>query len=257
MEAMIFAAGVGSRLKPFTDSHPKALAPVNGIPALQHVIIKLKDAGIKRMVVNVHHFGGQVVDFLRCHENFGCDIVISDECGMLLDTGGGLLKAKSMFSGSEPILLHNADILTDFPIAQMCRQHEAMKSDVTLMVSDRGSSRKLYFSNENVLRGWQNMKTGECKPTGLQVETLVPKAFGGVHIVSPTIFESLEKYRDIYGDAFSIMPYYLANIDNLNIIGYVPDGEFRWHDIGTSEKLQAANRDFSLMCYDRSNLFGG
>ena len=115
MKAMIFAAGIGSRLKPFTDYHPKALATVGKIPMLERVILKLKDAGIRQMVVNVHHFANQITDFLKANGDFGCDIAISDERRLLLDTGGGLLNARKLFdSYNEPILLHNADILTDF-----------------------------------------------------------------------------------------------------------------------------------------------
>lgn len=245
MKAMIFAAGIGSRLKPFTDIHPKALAPVNGIPVLERNILKLKDAGITEIVINVHHFPDQIIDFLRANNNFGCTISISDEGEQLLDTGGGLLKAASLLkSGSQPVLLHNADIITDFPIEEMIECHKASGSDVTLMVDDRISSRMLYFDSNNMLQGWQNISTGQCRPAGFVPGRLRPLAFGGVHIMNPSVLSLLEDYSspDI---PFSIMPFYLDSLEKLKITGYTPSSVFRWHDIGTPEKLAAANISFS------------
>lgn len=248
MKAMIFAAGIGSRLKPFTDYHPKALATVGKIPMLERVILKLKDAGIRQMVVNVHHFANQITDFLKANGNFGCDIAISDERRLLLDTGGGLLNARKLFdSYNEPILLHNADILTDFQINDMLQFHETTNSDITLMVSRRESSRMLYFNACGLLHGWQNLKTGEIKPEGfVPVIELNPLAFGGVHIVTPGIFELLSEYKATQGDVFSIIPFYLANLHNLTISGFQPKEPFRWFDVGSASKLAEADGEFNI-----------
>lgn len=248
-KAMIFAAGIGSRLKPFTDSHPKALARVGGVPALQRVIEKLRDeAGITYMVVNVHHFANQVVDFLEQNRNFGVEIKISDESDCLLDTGGGLLKAQQLLdlSDSDAVVLHNADILTDFPIAPMIDFHRAQCANATLMVSPRQSSRVFRFDSGMNLAGWQNLKTGECRPVYAgELANSRALAFGGVHVVSPSVFNRLESYsRTIGSDVFSITPFYIDAIGHLAIKGYCPASVFRWFDIGTPEKLAAAEKEF-------------
>lgn len=247
MKAMIFAAGVGSRLKPYTDFHPKALVPVGGIPALERVICKIKEAGVTDAVVNVHHFGSQITEFLRANDDFGMNIRISDETGCLLDTGGGLLKAASLLTSmdEEPILLHNADIITDFPLSEMLYEHESNRSDVTLLVDERKSSRQLCFSSDMKLKGWQNLKTGEVRPAGCATEDLISLAFGGVHIISPAIFSCLNEYAGENGGAnipFSIIPFYLWSMGRLRITGYKPSKPYMWHDVGTSEKLAEANK---------------
>ncbi|MBD5226233.1 MAG: NTP transferase domain-containing protein [Bacteroidales bacterium] len=244
---MIFAAGIGSRLKPFTDSHPKALAPVCGVPALERVLIRVRDAGIKKVVVNVHHFASQIIEFLEHNSFFGLDVTISDETGRLLDTGGGLLKAEELLMGSEPILLHNADIITDASISDMKQSHLSHGSDVTLLVSSRSSSRMLYFSQSNLLQGWKNLNSGQQIPVSVNLENYISMAFGGVHIVSPDIFKLLRRYeKEIAGEGnpFSIMPFYLWAINQLAIYGWCPPSPFRWFDIGTPEKLKAAGIAF-------------
>ncbi len=247
MQAMIFAAGIGSRLKPFTNEHPKALAPVAGIPALERVIRKLKSAGVVHMVVNVHHFAEQIVDFLHDNSDFGCDIVVSDESDMLLDTGGGLLKAQALFNSNEPILLHNADIVTDFPIAEMMAWHASTGADVTLMTSNRKSSRMLYFDDLQRLRGWKNLSTEQTIPAGLNVAGLSPQAFGGVHIVNPTVLPRLAEYAAANGAKFSIVPFYLHCMNDLKIVNYTPTESFNWFDIGTPEKLKEAELKFGQL----------
>ena len=247
MKAMIFAAGIGSRLKPFTDSHPKALAPVGGIPALERVLLRVRDAGIRDVVVNVHHLASQISDFLAQNLSFGLNITISDETDRLLDTGGGLLKAEPFLSGSEPILLHNADIMTDISIPEMERFYLSRSADVTLMVASRKSSRMLYFSEDTSLQGWKNLKSGQRIPDDVNFESYTPLAFGGVHIVSPGIFSLLRQYeKEIagYGNPFSIMQFYLSQIGRINIYGWCPEKPFRWFDIGSPEKLAAADAAF-------------
>lgn len=247
MKALIFAAGIGSRLKPFTYNHPKALAPVNGVPMLQRVIDKLAAAGVGEIVVNVHHFADQIEDFLRANNNFGLNITISDERSLLLDTGGGLLKAVDLLfdNDNEPVILHNADILTDFPIDEMLSQHLATDADATLLVAPRKSSRQLLFDSENSLKGWHNVATGEFRPEITQEEAakLTPLAFGGVHIVNRSILEPLRDYAARNGgNAFSITSFYLSASGFLTIKGFTPVKPFRWHDIGTPDKLAAAEQ---------------
>lgn len=238
MKALVFAAGIGSRLKPFTLHHPKALAEVGGIPMLARVITKLRDAGVDEMVVNVHHFAGQIIEFLEANNNFGVKIHISDETGELLDTGGGLLKARGWLDGYEPFIVHNADILTDFDINEMVRFHNENQADATLLVAPRKTSRYLYFDNR--LRGWMNISTGEARPQGfLPGESMTPYAFGGVHVVSPKIFDRLAQYTD--KEVFSIVPFYVAEADVLNILPFVQPQGSLWVDIGKPENLAYAN----------------
>lgn len=243
MKALIFAAGIGSRLKPFTDKHPKALAPVDGVPMLERTLVKLKTAGVTDVAVNVHHFASQIKEFLQANNNFGLHIYISDETSRLLDTGGGLLKAFRLLDhrNDEPILLHNADILTDTSTDDMLAFHNRANADVTLLVSERASSRQLYFSSGKELCGWCNLKNGECKPQGFTPAAAMKQmAFGGIHIVQPSIRPRLEEYSASHGDAFSIIPFYLEFLHDMRILGFTPSSPFVWHDIGTPEKLAAA-----------------
>ena len=248
MKAMIFAAGLGSRLKPFTLEHPKALVPVGGIPMLQRVIYNIADAGITEIVVNVHHFAPQIIDFLHANGNFGLDIKISDESASLLDTGGGLLKARRLLErGGEPVLLHNADILCDMPLSGMIEAHLHDNADVTLLCSHRKSSRTLYFNpSDKRLLGWENLSTGERKPAGF---TPAPDSdaipFGGVHIVNPTMFPLLEEYAGGKEAPFSIVPFYLANLSRLDIMRYLLPQGCRWFDVGSSDKLANAEKSFT------------
>ena len=176
MKAMIFAAGLGSRLKPLTDTKPKALIEVAGKPMLEHVILKLKASGFNEIVINVHHFADQILDFLQANHNFGVDIHISDETEELLDTGGGLEKAGKYFispchEDKNGILLHNVDILSNCNLQDLIRFHQ-QTPDVyaTMLVSRRITSRYLLFDGNNLLCGWINKTTGEVKPAGLKYE---------------------------------------------------------------------------------------
>lgn len=252
MKALIFAAGLGSRLKPWTDSHPKALAEVGGKPMLGRVIEKLKASGIREFVVNVHHFADQIADYLQREQNFGTDIRLSDETPFLLDTGGGLLYARRLLGDSEPVLIHNADILTDFDINDMQRHSTA--SMATLLVKDRNTSRYLAFDNHQLMRGWTNLTTGQVRPEGAELTACSLRAFGGVHIVSPKIFGPLEKYnesllcnqpnRDVLDGVckFSITDFYIDNCHRYDFSAYEPSGKYLWLDIGKPENLENANR---------------
>lgn len=240
MKALVFAAGLGTRLRPLTDHKPKALVELCGVTMLERVITNIKNCGITDVVVNVHHFGDQIIDFLKDKDNFGINITISDERDLLLDTGGGILKARHLLEGDEPFLVHNADILTDLNLAEMIAYHKANGADVTLLAKQRSTQRYLVFGENNQMVGWTNIATGEVKPADLVVKqenSLL--AFGGVHVISPRIFDSLAKFAT--EPKFSIMQYYIAACRDISIAGYNPDG-YNWFDIGKIETLQKAEQ---------------
>ena len=247
MKALVFAAGLGTRLRPLTDHKPKALVELCGVTMLERVITNIKSWGITDVVVNVHHFGDQIIDFLKDKDNFGINITISDERDLLLDTGGGILKARHLLEGDEPFLVHNADILTDLNLAEMIAYHKANGADVTLLAKQRSTQRYLVFGENNQMVGWTNIATGEVKPADLVVKqenSLL--AFGGVHVISPRIFDSLARFAT--EPKFSIMQYYIAACRDINIAGYNPDG-YNWFDIGKIETLQKA--ELFLQCQNQ------
>ena len=231
MNALIFAAGLGTRLRPLTDSCPKALVEVGGEPMLGRVINRVKDAGADHIVVNVHHFPDMIIEYLRSEGNFGIEIRISDERDRLLDTGGGLLKAMALFDNDDPILLHNADILTDSPL----RQHDA-----TLLVSGRESSRRLLFDRSGRMRGWARADFSEVRPAGLDVTGLQALAFGGVHVVSRSLEPLLAEYAGRHGQAFSITDFYVEMCGRTMIRRFLSEERFSWFDIGRPASLEAA-----------------
>lgn len=245
MKAMIFAAGLGTRLRPLTDNCPKALVEVGGKPMLGHVMQRLIDAGVTEAVVNVHHFAGMIKEYLTANNNFGITVHVSDESNLLLDTGGGILLARRWLDGGEPFIVHNADILSDVDLAAMYRAHEASGADATLLVAHRQSSRYLAFGNaDGRLHGWINTATGQTAPARFvddpsQYHHL---AFGGIHVVSPTVFDTLSRYST--DPMFSIIPYYLSVCDSLDIREYQPSTDYMWFDIGKPANLHAA--DFAL-----------
>lgn len=243
MKAMIFAAGLGTRLRPLTDRMPKALVPVGGVPALQRVIESVAAAGINDVVINVHHFSQMIRDFLAAHHNFGIDIRVSDESDQLLDTGGGLLKALPL-TGDEPVLLHNADIATDLDLGEMVRAFDRDCCDALLLTADRQSSRKLLFDDSGMMRGWKNIGTGETRPDGIDDSCLHPLAFGGIHIMSPSLFPALERYGRSHGPVFSITPFYISACGGAAIRSYTPAERYRWFDIGRPASLAEAGETF-------------
>lgn len=251
MKAMIFAAGLGTRLKPFTDRHPKALAEVCGHPMLGLVIEKLKAAGVDEFVVNIHHFGQQIRDYLRQNGDFGVKINISDETDRLLDTGGGILAARRWLDDGNDFIVHNADILTDFDIKSMTGHHRDSRSDASLLAAVRKTKRYLAFGkDDSVMRGWTNIETGETRPSGFEVtDDIKLLAFGGVHVMSSRIFSDLERYACSIGEGsampkFSITDFYIASCNDSKISAYCPAENYRWHDIGKPESLAAAEQDF-------------
>lgn len=166
MKAMILAAGLGTRLKPWTLSHPKALVPVGGVPMLERIIRKLEKEGFREIIVNIHHFGEQIIEFLGARE-WNADIRISDERGALLDTGGGILHAAPLLTQNDsPVLIHNVDILSSADLGGLVGAHQGKGNDVTFLVNDRKSSRKLIFDRSDTLMGWHNLTTGELRRSG-------------------------------------------------------------------------------------------
>lgn len=243
MKAMIFAAGLGSRLKPLTDTMPKALVPVAGRPMLEHVILKLKAAGFTEIVINVHHFGEQIIDFLQANGNFGLTVHISDERGQLLDTGGGIRKARPFFETStEPFLVHNVDILSDVNLCELYNYHlqkEKSGSIATLLASRRSTARYLLFDSEKKLCGWINKDTGQMKPDGFCYDATRYQeyAFSGIHVLSPAIFRLMDTPR--WAGKFSIMDFYLSTCQQADFSGYLSE-RLQLIDIGKPETLAKA-----------------
>ena len=225
-QAMIFAAGLGTRLKPLTDTMPKALVPVGGQPLLYHVVMRLKDAGFERIVVNVHHFADQIIDYLHANENFGLDIRISDEREQLLETGGGIKKAMPLFDAESPILIHNVDILSNLDL-------KSLPMDTPLLVvSQRQTKRYLQFDDEQRLIGWKNIETGEVK--GREGRSL---AFSGIHVFHPSLAPLLSDWQE----RFPIMDFYLGACATHLIKGYkAPD--LRLLDVGKLDTLDQAEK---------------
>jgi len=236
MKAMIFAAGLGTRLKPLTDKMPKALVPVAGKPMLEHVIKKLKAAGFDEIVINVHHFAQQIIDFLKVNNIFGIQIHISDETEALLDTGGGIKKASPYFN--EPFLVHNADILSNVDLKALYDFHIASGNDATLLVSPRKTVRYLLFDDTNRLCGWVNKDTLQTKPDGFVYQPEIQKeyAFGGIHVISPTLFKYME--NDWMGK-FSIMDFYLQTCQKAHLGSYAKE-DLHLIDIGKLDTLAKA-----------------
>ena len=234
MQAMIFAAGLGTRLKPLTDRIPKALVSVGGEPLLKRVIFQLKDAGFTRIAVNVHHFSQQIIDYLRENNNFGMDIRISDESDKLLETGGGIKKAWPLFDQTEPILIHNVDILSNVNLQKF---YQNAPLAARLLVSERKTKRYLLFDDTMRLVGWTNIETGEVKSPypGLNPKDYQMYAFSGIHMVAPSLFPLMADEPD----KFPIMDFYLRHCDKVRIEGYVKN-DLKLMDVGKQETLKEA-----------------
>ena len=267
MKAMIFAAGLGTRLKPLTDTMPKALVPICGQPLLYHVIDKLVKAGYDRIVVNVHHFPDQIIDFLKAHD-FGVRIDVSDERDYLRETGGGIRYAQPLLTDfstppsaplemtgegplsfrpseasgeifrQEPFLVHNVDIVSNLDLKWFREQHRT-EALATLVVSERKTQRYFLFDEENRLRGWTNLATGEVRSPypDIDPEKCRKLAFSGIHLISPEIFNAFERLQ--MGDRFSIVDFYLKACAEYPIYGVVPP-EFTMVDVGKFATLPEA-----------------
>lgn len=237
MKALIFAAGLGTRLQPFTNKQPKALVQVAGKPMLQHLIIKLKTFGITEIIINIHHFGEQIIDFLEKNKNFGCDITISDERKKLLDTGGGLKKALYLLKDNDDLLVHNVDVWTNFDLNLLIQHHQKSQSQVSLLLQNRETSRYLLFHPQNkTLVGWINKKTKETIPKDLAYENFDSFAFNGIHIINSKMKGFFPKQ-----DTFGIIPVYLELAKKHKISGLEMKENY-WLDLGKREQIvQAEN----------------
>jgi len=237
MQAMIFSAGLGTRFKPWTDSHPKALAIVNGKSLLQRNIEYLQQYGIKDVIVNVHHFADQIITAINENKGWGSNIIISDETAEVLETGGGLLKAKPLFTPGKKFISCNADILTDLNIEKLIAFHEQHKSLISFGVTNRKSSRNFLFDKDNRLCGWMNTTTGERR-IAIEKENLIPKAYSCVVVFEYAIFDLIP-----FTGKFSLVDVYLHLAKNHLITGYDHTGD-RFADVGKPESVAVAEALF-------------
>lgn len=236
--AMIFSAGLGTRFKPWTDHHPKALAPVNNHSLLERNVRYLQQYGFESVVVNVHHFADQVRHAINSNDGWGSRIVISDETDVVLETGGGLWKAKDLFEAGKDILTINVDILTSLDIEKFIRFHQQHKPLVSLAVSDRKTSRCFVFDKNNRLTGWRNLQTGESRITIDEPDT-ANKAFSGISIFSPEFFDHLEQRGK-----FSLVDAFLSLSAKHPIMAFDHSGD-KWVDVGKPETVPIAESLFT------------
>jgi NDP-sugar pyrophosphorylase family protein len=247
MKAMIFAAGLGTRLKPLTDTMPKALVPVGGRPLLEILMRRLIDAGIGEVVINIHHFANQIVDFVERNKAFGVKVSFSDERAELLETGGGIKKAEPLLRGDgvrgqELYLIHNVDILSNMDLRAFCQMGRDMQQfdpdlGALLLVSDRPTSRYLLFDDGNRLVGWTNRRTGEVKSPykDLNPADCRQYAFAGIHLFSSVLFPFMASWPE----KFSIIDFYLSVCDKVRIMGHPQEG-LELLDVGKQDTLTRA-----------------
>ena len=247
---MIFAAGLGTRLKPLTDTLPKALVPLAGKTLLQWQIEKLKTAGITDIVINVHHFSDMIINYLHNNENFGCRIAVSDERDMLLETGGGLRKAEALLrlgvqefrSSGEGILVCNVDILSNIDIPTLLNAYNPDEMGV-VVVSERDTQRYLLFDDNNCLCGWTNIATGEVRGpiSNNQYPIANPRslAFSGMQVLNPRIFEAMDKVVAEKGEKFSLIDLYLSIAEKEILKAFIPEN-YRMMDVGKINQLSEA-----------------
>ncbi len=238
MKAMVLAAGLGTRLRPLTDDRPKALVQIKGHPLLELVLKRLKKAGFEEVIINLHHHGQQIVDFLEAHHNFGLNIAFSWE-DRLLDTGGAVKKARWFFKDCQSFLLHNVDVLTDLDYRQLFENLRQKKALACLAVRQRKTSRYLLFNEQMQLYGWKNDLTGEKRFVKPDVFNLTAYSFMGVHALSTEIFNYFPAKN-----IFSLIEFYL-NVaeEGKKIVGF-PAQDCRWLDVGKPQSLQQAHQLF-------------
>jgi NDP-sugar pyrophosphorylase family protein len=234
MNGMIFAAGLGSRLWPLTANRPKALVEVRGKTLLQHAIERLRDAGVRRLVVNVHHHAGQVDQFLRDRDKFDLDILVSDERERLLDTGGGLLAARRLFLPGLPVLAHNVDILSDVDLQALIRAHAARRPLATLVVQRPSTDRLLRFDHRGALAGWENRATGERKIANARFHASRPFTFCGIQLLDPAYIRGI-----LHRGAFSIIDEHLARARHHDLRAFLHEGSLV--DAGTPDVIARLN----------------
>lgn len=236
MKGFILAAGVGSRLKPWTDYHPKALVPVGGVPMLERVVNKMHQAGIEEIAVNCFHFADQIKDFVKS-KNW--DIRIFDERPELLETGGAILNAADFIDGEEPILVHNADILSNADFIALKQSNRTSHALATLLVSNRKSSRKLIFDEDMRLAGWHSISSGEFRPEVIENKSgYCELAFSGIYIISPKIIHVMKENG--WKDKFPIMDFFLSTLHN-NFYSGFNQSDLLLTDVGKPESLNMAN----------------
>lgn len=236
MKAMILAAGLGTRLGTLTENMPKALVNVNGKPMLEHVIDYMKSYGINEIIVNVHHYGEQVIDFLQKKNNFGIRIEVSDERDMLLDTGGGLMKAACFFDDGKPFLVHNVDVLSKTDLNKLEKYHNLNKELATLVVKKRDTARYFLIDKNQVLCGWRNKKSGE-EIIVRYAEKLSEVGFSGIQLINPEVFELCKKIGK-----FSLTSMYLELAEEHKIVAY--NDSALWFDMGRPENIVEAEQKF-------------
>jgi N-acetyl-alpha-D-muramate 1-phosphate uridylyltransferase len=237
LKAIIFAAGLGTRFKPWTDTHPKALAIVNGKSLLQRNIEYLQAYGITDVVVNIHHFPQQIIDAIKENQGWGSNVIISDESGEVLETGGGLMKARYLLENDKPFISLNVDILTNLDLNKLMAFHQLHKPLITFGVTSRKSSRVLLFDNDNRLCGWKNVQTGQEK-ISINKPNLIEKAYSCVVIYEPQIFSLIKQEGK-----FSIMDSYLDLAAEHVILGYDHSGD-NLVDVGKPESVGVAEKLF-------------
>ncbi|MCE1198860.1 MAG: nucleotidyltransferase family protein [Marinilabiliales bacterium] len=248
MKAFILAAGLGTRLQSYTANRPKALVELNGMTLLEHALAKVSELDIQEVVINVHHFGDQIIHFLQEHQNFGKTIVISDERDRLLDTGGALLKAAPILEEDhEPFLVYNVDVLTSLDLNEMLRFHRQNHFLATMAVRNRKTDRQLMFDDQWVLSGWINRQTGEERITR-KVDMYRQFAYSGIQWIDPKLLSMIHERGK-----FSIIDLYLR-LSNANSIGGFLDESPFWMDLGKPEQLLAAEKLLSNPSASPGNL---
>ncbi|HZL08826.1 MAG TPA: nucleotidyltransferase family protein [Prolixibacteraceae bacterium] len=239
MKALLFAAGLGTRLKEHTISRPKALVSLAGKPLLQHAIEHLKHFGISDITINVFHFAEQVISFLEENNFFGINIHVSDEHDQLLDTGGGLKKAGIFLKGNEPILIYNVDVISNLNLNMLLKYHQEQKALATLVVRSRETSRYLMFDQNLLLSGWKNFSNGETRISRMESSAAAkPLAFSGIHIIQPELLELISEEGK-----FPIMDLYLRLAKDHAIKAFVDQSDL-WMDLGKPEQLEIAEKLF-------------
>ncbi len=234
MKAIILAAGKGTRLKVLTQNRPKALVPLNGTPMLGALILKLKSQGFHHLLINIHHFGDLIIDYVVQNKNFGIDIRFSDERNQLLDTGGAILQAASFFRGEEPVLVHNVDILSDIDLHQLMETFKKTAAIAGLVVQKRDTKRRLLFNKEHKLVGWTNSATRETKWVNAPLQNPQPFAFSGIWIAHPRFVENIP-----FSGRFSIIDAWIKIAQSETILGLI-ENNAQWHDLGTIERIEKA-----------------
>ena len=240
MNALILAAGLGTRLGTYTANRPKALVEVNGRTMLEHQLRHLAAAGFDRFVINIHHFAGKVQEYLKQNGNFGLDITLSDESSLLLDTGGGIRQAMHLFQDDAPLLVHNVDIFSNTDLRSLYQTHIKSGADATLLTARRSTSRYLYFNNMGALCGWSNEKTGEVRSplSDFDKTKYTPYAFQGIHVISKSVLPLLDAIPE---QRFGITDFYVSNPGNLNL-QMVESDPSQWVDAGKPEALDKASQ---------------